>query len=176
MKLSARGPLLGIAFGLLLGASARADDKEPTALAPAWHGDWRGQLVITGPGDKRSELAMRLVIEPIKDSSEFTWKLTYGEGDKAQLRDYKLVPVPGKPGRFRIDERNGIVLDARLVNDVIYCPFEVGGAVLSTRYELRGDTLRFDVTSSKPLAEKTGDGKVRGYDVDVVQSAELRKK
>ena len=53
--------------------------------------------------------------------------------------------------------------------------FEVAGAVLTARYELRGDTLRFEVTSSKPAAEKTGNGNVQGYVVEVVQAANLKK-
>ncbi len=161
----------------LFGIGRTPPAKEPTTLLPpAWHGSWAGKLAIADATDKPSEVPVVLKIEPIKDTREVTWTITYGEGDKGIVRDYKLVPHGDKPARFRIDERNGTFLDARLVNSVIYSQFEVGGSLLTARYELRGDTLRFEVTSSKPAAEKTANGKMQGYVVDVVQAAELKKK
>src|ERR1700732_428478 len=157
---------------LILCATAGAHDKKPAALANEWHGTWRGTLIITSPADKQSEVPLVFKIEPIKGTEDVIWAMTYGEGDKAVVKDYKLVPVGGQPGRFRIDERNAVALDARLVNRVIYSQFEVGGYLLTARYELRGDTLRFEVTSSKPAAKKTG-GNIQGYVVEVVQTAEL---
>jgi hypothetical protein len=160
----------------LLCTAVDCDQKPAATLGPEWHGSWRGKLAMTTTTDKPSEVALVLKIEPIKGSNELTWALTYDDGKKTMVKNYKLVPVGEKPGRWRIDERNGVVLDARLVNEVMYCQFEVGGSVLTARYELRGDTLRFEVTSSKPLAEKTGNGNVQGYSVEAVQVAELRKK
>jgi hypothetical protein len=153
------------------------DGKQPTTLLPPeWHGTWTGKLAITGPTDKPSEVPVALKIEPIKGTRATTWAITYGEGDKAMVRDYQLLPDGDKPDRFLIDERNGTILPARLVSGVMYSQFEVGGSLLTARYELRGDTLRFEVTASKPAAEKTANGKVQGYVLDVVQAAELKKK
>ena len=132
-------------------------------------------MIVTSAADKRSEVLLVFKVEPIKGTNAVTWAMTYGEGDKKVVKDYKLVPVEDKLGRFRIDERNAVALDARLVNGAIYSQFEVGGYSLTARYELRGDTLRFEVTSSKRAAKKTG-GDIQGYEVEVVQSAELRKK
>jgi hypothetical protein len=161
---------------LILCATAGAHDKKPAAaLANEWHGTWRGTLIITSPADKQSEVPLVFKVEPIKGTHAVRWAMTYGEGDKAVVKDYKLVPVPEQPGRFQIDEGNAVALDARLVNGVIYSQFEVGGYLLTARYELRGETLRFEVTSSKPAAKKTG-GNIQGYLVEVVQTAELRKK
>lgn len=160
---------------LLCGAAATEERPPPSLLPPEWLGRWSGKLAIAGPGEKSSEVAVVLKIEPIRSTPDVTWAITYGEGDGAVVRDYRLVPDGLKPGRFRIDEGNGILLDARLVNGVIYSLFEVGGALLAARYELRGDTLRFEVTSSKPAAEKTGQGQVQGYVVEVVQAAEMKK-
>ena len=167
-------PRLLLSLMLLCGAAA-AREKEPVAaLANEWHGTWRGTLVITGPADKHSEVTLVFKIEPIKGSHDVTWAMTYGEGDKTVVKDYRLVPADEKPGRFRIDEQNGVALDAYLVNGVMYSQFEVGGHVLSARYELHGDKLRFEVTSSKPAARKIP-GNIKGYEVEVVQAAELRK-
>ena len=164
-----------IFVGLLLTGVCFDSGFQPSApLPPEWHGTWSGKLAIANAAGKTSEVAMSLKIEPIKGTNELTWAITYGEGEKASLRNYKLVPGD-KTDRFTIDERNGTLLDARLVNGVIYSQFEVGGNLLGARYELRGDTLRFEITSAK-LADKTGKGKVQGYRVEVVQTAELKKK
>jgi hypothetical protein len=162
---------------LLLVGSAVTDEKKPSApLSTEWQGTWTGKLAIAGPNNERSEVPVALRIEPIKGSSELTWAITYGEGDKAVVRDYKISPDGENPYRLRIDEKNGVVLEARLVNNVIYSQFSVGGGLVTARYELRGDTLRFEVTSSKPAAQKKGEGRVQGYVFEVVQSAELKKK
>jgi hypothetical protein len=58
----------------------------------------------------------------------------------------------------------------------MFSTFEVGGAVLTARYELKEKGLRFEITSAKPAKEKTGGGQVQDYPVDVVQVAELKKK
>ncbi len=165
-------------FGALLVLSLVAGDaaKPAASLPPEWHGTWSGKLAISGMPNGPTELPIVLKIEPIKGTHEFTWVIVYGEGTKATVRDYKLVPDSEKPDRFRIDERNGIVLDARLCNGVMFTQFEVSGSWLTARYELRGDTLRFEVTTAKPASEKTGDGKVQGYRLEIVQMAEMRKK
>ena len=162
---------------LLLVAEAVANDKKPGApLSTEWQGTWTGKLAIAGPNDERSEVPVALKIEPIKGTSELTWAITYDEGAKAVVRDYKILPTGENPHRLRIDEKNGVVLEARLVNNVIYSQFAVGGGLVTARYELKGNTLRFEVTSSKPAGQKTGEGRVQGYVFDVVQSAELKRK
>ncbi len=159
-------------FALALALCCAADEKP--ALPVAWHGDWRGTLVIDGPTGKPTEVQMGLKIEPIEGTREYAWVITYGAGDKAQVRDYKLLPDGDKPGRFKIDERNGIVLSARLSGGVLYSTFETGGALLTARYELRGDAIVFEITSNQK-AEKTGGGKVQDYAATAVQRAALKR-
>jgi hypothetical protein len=165
-----------LAFAVLALVVPVADEKP--ALPVAWHGTWRGTLVIDGP--KKQEVPVTLKIEPLKDGS-FAWVATYA-GPKEVVKDYKLVPDPKQPNRFQVDENNGIILDSRLVGNVLYSVFAVEGpagqapVLLTARYELRGDVLHLEVTSAVPAAEKTGKGQVQSYPVTAVQTAELRKK
>jgi hypothetical protein len=162
--------LTPLVLGLLLAA-----DPKPASLPADWHGEWTGTLGMTSRNDTKTDVPVRLKIGPISGSDDLTWKLTYGTGDNQQTKDYKLVPTK-TAGRFRIDEQNGIVLDARLVGGVLYSQFEVGGSWLTARYELRDGKLRFEVTSAKPAAEKTGGKAVQGYEVGAVQTADLTKR
>lgn len=151
-------------------------DANTPALPKDWHGTWAGQMVSTGRDGKAAKVAITLKVEPIKGTRGVTWVVTYGEGAKALVKDYKLLPDGDKPGRFRLDEGGGVALNTRLVGGVLYSHFETAGAVLTGRYELRDGALRFEVTSARPAAEKGGKAKVRPYDVDVVQTAVLKKK
>lgn len=161
---------------LVLAALLLTPAADAPTLPADWHGTWTGTMVVTGPTDKTSEVPLVLLVEPVKNSKAVTLKMTFGQGEKELVKDYKLVPVADQPGRFTIDEGNGIELTARLVNGVLYSQFEVGGAVLTARYELRDNVLRYEITSAMPAAAKTGDGKVKNYPVDAVQRAELKKK
>ncbi len=152
-------------------ALAPAADKPPT-LPDEWHGTWVGKLTIHSD-DRPSEVPLTLEVQPAKGGA-FTWKLTYGDGDKKVVKDYKLVPTE-KAGRFVLDEGGGVELPVRLVNGVMYCHFETSEQVLTARYELREKVLRFEVTSAK-AGEKTGGGKVQPYPVASLQTAELKPK
>lgn len=154
---------------------AAAADPQP-ALPVAWHGTWTGTMTVTDASDQATEVEVALTIAPVPDTRTATWKTTYGTGERAVVKDYAIVPVDGKPGRFRIDEKNGVLLDARLAGRTLYSQFEVAGAVLTARYELRGDVLAFEITSAKPRPEKSGKGTVQSYAVNAVQTADLKKK
>ncbi len=161
---------------LFVGDAVTDGEQLGAPLPTEWQGSWNGKLAIVGPNDERSEVPVALKIEPINGTSELTWAINYDEGAKEVVRDYKLVRDRENPHRLRIDEKNGVVFEARLVNNVIYSQFAVGGGLVTARYELRGDTLRFEVTSSKPAGQKSGQGQAQGHVFEVVQSAVLKKK
>lgn len=155
---------------LLVPALVSAADKP--VLPAAWHGEWAGELVVYAP-DGEKKVPLTLVIVPVDGSDALTWKATYG-GPKPVVKDYKLLPGD-KPGRFKIDEGGGLVLDARLDGDVLVSAFAVGEAVLTARYELRDGKLRQEVTSAKKAGDKLPAG-VQGYEVVGVQRAVLTRK
>jgi hypothetical protein len=144
-------------------------------LPKAWHGTWSGTLVITPPSNKPTEIPISLKIEPVKDTVNVTWKITYHEKTKDLVKDYTLKPNAKKPGYYDIDENNGIILPARLVKGVLLSVFEVEGNLLTARYELTDGAIQFEVTSASKQEKKTGNDTVQGYTVTVVQSAALKK-
>lgn len=164
---------------LIVAALAAAQPADPPALPAGWVGKWAGTLTINRDTGDPQELPMSLEVRPLADGSRYTWRIVY-DGEKKQTRDYELVVKPGKPGRFEIDEKNGIRLGARLVGTTLYALFQVGDAMIQSRYELTGDVLRVEMTAyttRDPLATKpiAGGGEVKSPQLLSVQTAELKR-
>jgi hypothetical protein len=165
---------------LLTLALVPTDAPANTRLPADWHGRWVGTLKITPVDGKEQETPMELTIEPLKDSKNLRWRIIYGEGKKAPVREYELQ-LQEKANRFVIDEKNGVLIDAILVGGVLHSLFEVGGSLIPVRYERIGDVLRFSLTVSStrdPRESKlTGkeDFNVKAYKIESYHVAELRK-
>jgi len=164
---------------LIVAALTAGQPTDPPALPAGWVGKWVGTLTITTDKGDPQELPMSLEVRPLADG-RYTWRLVYGEGEKRQTRDYELVAKAGKPGRFEIDEKNGIRLGARLIGNTLYAIFQVGEAVIHSRYEQAGDVLRVEMTAyttRDPLATKptAGGAEVKSPQLLSAQSAELKK-
>lgn len=165
--------LLTLAFA----AQPLADDPP---LPLVWHGTWSGTLTITREKAEPEEIPMVLEIQPIADGTRYTFRITYGDGAKKQVRDYELVPKMGKPGRFEIDEKNGIRIEAKLTGDTIATLFQVGDSLIQSRYRWTKEGLRVEITAfavREPLVTKPekGGAEVRSFRVVSVQVAELKK-
>jgi hypothetical protein len=152
---------------------------QPNELPPEWFGDWSGTLII--PSAKvRQEVPMELHIHPIKGEQVYQWQIVYGSGDKKNVRNYKLLPQSDKPGTFVLDEVNGILLDCRLMGNVMFSQFKVGDVLLTTREELRDGKLFSEIITSRFSSPRiTGDkGKeteVHSYPLQSIQYATLTK-
>jgi hypothetical protein len=149
------------------------------ALPAEWHGRWTGTLKITPVSGAPQETVMEMVIEPLKDSKNYRWKIVYGDGKKAPVRDYELAPQE-KANHFVIDEKNGLLIDAWLVGKTMHSQFQVGDSMIPVRYELKSDTLLFSLAVYGAKDARTtklmkGDTEVKAYRLMTVQSAELRK-
>lgn len=163
---------------VLLAAGAKNPlPADPAPRLPEWHGQWRGTLTIAGAAQT---IPMGLDIEPIEGRDALAWRIIYGEGSSRQVRDYELLPGDA-PGRFVIDEKNGILLDARLEGGVLVSAFEVQGNTLVARYELRGEELRYEILTWANAAQResvAGEGpeaiRVRAFPVGGYQRAALR--
>lgn len=134
---------------------------EKAILPDTWHGDWVGKMKIAQPGGKSLEVYAGLEIRPLKEKTGYTWIITYGEGDKQQVRKYELIP--DDKGSFEVDEKNGIRISARLFDDILTTLFQVGDNIIHTRYQRVEDTLIMDLTTyTAKDALKTG---TKGVDV-----------
>jgi hypothetical protein len=175
------------------GPPALHEDK-PTPLPDAFLGRWQGTLRIspvedkTGntPPPKGGDVPMELHIEPLADGKGHTWRIIYNTGPRREVRDYVLLPNAKQPNSFVIDERNGMLIDARLVGQGLFTQFKLQDArktqesLILARYERRGDALEveilaFDVKSPRVTKDSQGKYEVASYVLQVVQRAELKQ-
>ena len=150
-----------------------------TALKPRplldFVGDHRGTLIVHG-SDGPQEVPMRLLVEPVPDTPDrLRWVLHYGDGERAQVRDYVLCIDDAATGRCRIDEQNGIELAARFVDGELVSVFAVQGQTLCCHYRLVPDGVAFALESwGADTGTATGHG-VTTFDELAVQRALLRR-
>ncbi|MCU0726409.1 MAG: hypothetical protein MUE73_11560 [Planctomycetes bacterium] len=166
--------LLAIAVGVVAALSALlAKDGVALAAFPAsFAGEYRGTCRAEGPAGAPSEFPMELALAPVPGREAWSFSIVYGEGERRQVRAYELLPGES-PGRFRIDERNGIVLDAAFVGDTLFSCFTVEGNLIQARYRFLGDAVDFEITSYRP-AGPTG-GKDRAPEVGTFGLAALQR-
>jgi hypothetical protein len=162
---------------LVLALALVPTDAPPhPGLSADWHGRWTGTLEIASVAGEAKETPMEMVIEPIKDSKNYRWRIVYGKGP---AREYELIPQE-KAGHFVIDEKNGLLIDAWLVGATVHSQFQVGDSLIPVRYERAGDRLRFSLTVSSTKDPRTtklikGDFEAKAFKLEAVHAAELKR-
>jgi hypothetical protein len=158
----------------------------PSCLAPArfpedWTGHWSGTLSMHGARPSAGEVRMELVIGPAVAADRLAWTIVYDGAAGRQVRAYQLLTRDGAAGSYAIDERNGIVLEARLHGGALYSWFSIGGAHVTVREQLvrdaDGERIEVEmVTAADRDTLTTGtNGEVRSLVPVSVQRASLRR-
>jgi hypothetical protein len=169
--------LLFASFACLLNGKSQAQPASP--LDP-WLGTWAGQLYIYKDGAVVNQASMELRILPSEQAGRWHWEISY-LGAKADLRPYELLAIAPERGHYQIDEKNTILLDMYLTQDIFSSIFSVDNTLLIARYSLRGGHILFEITSL-PLdqALATGEGieeadRILSYPLGVYQQAVLNR-
>lgn len=124
--------LLGMSSCASTGLDGATTTAPHSPLEP-WLGTWSGTATNHRPDGSSFDFPMVLQIGPIEGSTDrYTWTITYGEGERRQVRPYELAVIDPDTGRFAIDEKNSIVLDTVLLDGALYSQFEIEGVRLST--------------------------------------------
>ncbi len=112
----------------------------PTPGFPAaWVGRWKGDATAdTGVGEPM-RFTMEMNIAATEQPGRFQWTVIYDGSTGRQERPYELVVKDAARGEYAIDEKNSIVLDARLLNGTLYSHFLVEGTRIATRERLEGE-------------------------------------
>lgn len=132
----------------------------PTDPLHAWLGTWSGTATNHRPDGTTYDFPMTLEIVPVGDQTDhYTWTITYGEGERRQVRPYELIVIDAPSGRYAIDEQNSIVLDTTMLDGALYSQFEIEGVRLTTSYRLgpKPDQMSCEIlTSSAEAGSTTG--------------------
>ncbi|HMO31542.1 MAG TPA: hypothetical protein PKE63_11970 [Lacibacter sp.] len=163
---------------LLLSLGIQAQQAQKVVFPRDFLGNWKGTLSWEVPGKPSRSFAMRLQVLPA-DSGRYIWQIRYGD-DGSDNRPYLLVPADSSKGHWRIDERNGIVLDAWWIGQQLVSVFSVEGNSVITRYQLDTRGLQVEMISFPARATSTTGGKhnippVDNYSIQSIQHGVLQK-
>lgn len=148
----------------------------------AFIGNWKGEVHWTRTGSSEAQtVAMELRIQPSTDSvGQYTWNLIYGKANEDN-RPYLLQPVNQAQGHWRIDERNGILLDQYWVAGKFVGSFTVQTTTITNSYWLEDGKLLVEfISSTATPVNSSGAGNaesptVLSYGIKSYQKAILSK-
>ena len=131
-------------------------------LPAAWDGVWRGTTTLSWAMGKVETAAMELHVSPLANSNAKAWQVSYEFSDRREARAYEIRPADeGGAGRFIIDEKNGFLIDNYLSGNTLYSQFTINGNLVTTRFELQGETMAVELTmfdASNPRRTKLTGG------------------
>lgn len=146
-----------------------------------WIGSWRGELELPPTPKTPDKVMMELGISRTADPDRYGWTIVYETPDGRQVREYELFVRDRAQGRYAIDERNGIVLEARESGGALYSWFSLGGSNVLVREELVRDAgaerieVEFVTALDRDTATTGPNAEVRSLVPVSVQRASLRR-
>lgn len=129
-------------------------------------GNWEGILYIYQEGQLKDSVPVSLEVKPTEFQDTFKWKTTYHSEQFPVVKDYQLRMVNTEEQAYIMDEGDGIELHMYRFDNKLFSLFETENIMLNSVYELRGDSLYFEVGSGKQLP--SGD-RVTSYDLRFFQ-------
>ncbi|WP_452224915.1 hypothetical protein [Lacinutrix chionoecetis] len=161
---------------LFLSFSATAQEK---SFPQDFLGIYKGDLEITNAKGKQT-IGMEFHLTGTDSVGIFNYVLIYVIDGKPSPRNYTLKTINKEKGDYVIDENNGILLDAKLIDNTLYNVFEVDNNLLMTTERFFTDYMEFEIIFSGKGKKKVMEGKedmpmVTSYPVTVTQKAILLK-
>lgn len=165
--------LLSLCLSLFTGLISAQNDQK--YFGDRCEGYWTGTLYLSNAGQLTDSLDVVLEIQALANSNTWKWKTSYEAKPERIVKDYTLVLIDAGQGKYMIDEGDGIKLDCYQYDQKLYSTFSVNESLLTAIYEIKGDSLLFEVTSGK-RTEATGDGTIFNYSVQHVQKVLFQRK
>jgi len=143
-------------------------------------GIYKGNLQITNARGKQT-IQMEFHLNQTDSIGKYQYMLVYIMDGNRQERKYNLLEKDASKGEYIVDENNGILLDAKLIDNTIFSMFEVQGSILTTTERFYKDSMDFEITvANKSQQTKSGtEGEdateVISYPISVLQKAHLIK-
>lgn len=115
-------------------------------------GNWEGTLFIYNQGQLRDSVAVNLEVSPTPDPVTFQWKTTYNSENHPMVKDYTMVIDTSAANTYILKEEENVELFMYSFDNKLYSLFETESNMLSSTYEIRKDTLYFEVNSATTQA------------------------
>ena len=181
MKWYSLSVVLCAACILAIPGDLHAQEKSSTGLPKQWNGVWKGTCTTTYRDGRKLDFGLELYVAPIEGREASTWKIVYDGDIGRQVRDYEILVVDRSKGHFRIDEKNGIVLDAFLLKDTLHSRFTIDDNNVECSYRLIDSSIEVIMIASRvdPLAttqHDSSESKVTTFDLISVQRGMLKRK
>jgi hypothetical protein len=122
-------------------------------------GHWSGECNVYLPGvdEPVFTVGVERISQPTANPDEITWTLIYHR-DIEDVRNYFMRKDPVQPGRYLLDEKNGIVLTSYMhTDDLMINDFEGLGFRLRGREQYSRNRYDFEFVTSAVVPEITSD-------------------
>lgn len=103
-----------------------------------WAGTWKGECRLTPAYQGVSSFPASLTVALTDKADVLRWTLIY-ETSPRDVRNYELIAVDAAAGRYTVDEKNGLFLDAAYSDGVLYVPFTIGELLITATYAVGDD-------------------------------------
>jgi hypothetical protein len=170
---------LGLFFAHISIVFAQIPDSAQIKISAEWLGIWKGKMTLQYASGTSQVIDNELHIQKISDKL-WAWRIVYDDGKNRQERAYELLVINSLKGKYQIDEKNSIILNAYFADNTLMSVFTVEKNQIFTTYRLQNDTLYFEnimVRSDQPTMTG-GQGetpKVESFPVRVLQRGVLKK-
>ncbi len=136
-------------------------------------GTWEGTLYIYKAGQLKDSVQVNLEVERTGDPNAFTWVTTYASEQYPMVKDYIFRVQEPSSQTYIMDEGDDTALLMYGFDNKVYSLFETENTMLSSTYELKRDTLYFEVNSAGQQA--TGPV-VTSFEIGYLQKAVFTRK
>jgi len=179
-------PLLSACLMLILSCTGTKTDKNANntdnneqkvyKFPDDWFGTYKGEMNWYVGSKLQAKVPIAIQIFPDSaNPKDIIWRTTYDSTAAVPfkvVKDYTIIkPDSLKNGHYLMDEKNGIYLDMRLIDNTLYSCFDVRSynstsRLISIETLLPGKNLYHEVISYKEPDKKSGDsGASEGFSV-----------
>lgn len=127
-----------------------------TQFPETFLGIWKGTMYIYKAGALTDSIQVKFTVEKTSDPGVYTWRTEYISDLLPMVKEYTLRLYDAEQNLYVIDEGNGIELKSHLIKNKLYSIFKTNDRLLTASYEVRRDSLIFEVTSGIALEENKG--------------------
>ena len=110
-----------------------------------FYGVYKGDLHMTTSKGNRT-IGMEFHLNKTDSIGKYQYMLVYIMNGDRQERKYNLITKDASKGEYIVDENNGILLDAKLIDYTIYSMFEVNESIITTTERFYNDAMDFEIT------------------------------